>query len=448
MTGESAVHPQPAAAPTGLPRVLVLSTWASTFVGGGATLGKLFSRWPAGSVAQIHSDWYEPHSSIAGHLFSVNGPFFNPRAPWCTWHLARLAACSTGRGEHGVFWSRLTPRLKRWIDAFAPEVIYSQPSNPAFLGLTEKIVEYTGLPLVLHAEDDWTTYWPANVLGKQLPLVSSRLSTIVSRRFSRLSARATERLAIGELMARVYEERYGGVWRPFYNAIDPAQWPERSVAAEAAQRSPFRVLYSGSLLGYSGLEGVRDAAEAVARLRSAGVPIELTVATHERDRIHRSELERFDGVHVVGLVPRAQLPERLQSADLLLLPVTFDRRSFHFIHLSIHAKTAEYLASGTPVVVYAPEGSAIVDYATRERWGYAVSSPGPASLAQAFQALMQQPELRRTLGRRGREIALRDFDVNKLLPEFEALMVGASQIGASAGGGVRQRAAAGEKALA
>ncbi len=422
-----------------LPRVLIVAPCAaSTFVGGGVTLEKLFAGWPADSLAQIHSDWFAPRSNVCRRFYSVNGPFFRPNAPWWTWHVARAAAWATRQGEHGVFWSRLSPRLRRWIDAFAPEVIYSQTSNLAFTGLTKQILDYTGAPLVLHAADDWVTDWPTNVLGRRFPLVSDHLAATVKDEFTQLSARAKARLAIGEKMARVYGERYGGEWRPFYNSVDPDIWTPKRPRTKFTAAQPFRILYSGSLLGYSALSGVEDAAQAVARLRSEGVPIELMVATHERDQVHRKELEQYDGVHVVGMVPLDQLPARLAAADLLLLPVTFDPKRLNFIRLSIHAKTAEYMASGTPILVYGPAESAIVEYATAEGWGHAVSDSGVAPLATALRFLMEYRDVRSSIAERARQLALRDFDVNKVVPRFEALMsdvwASGSLLGSTAGG--------------
>jgi glycosyltransferase involved in cell wall biosynthesis len=433
MTTQSPARPERDTSLVRLPRVLIISTCAaSTFLGGGVTIEKLFARWPSGSLAQIHSDWFEPKDSVCENFYSVNGPFFNPRTPWWAWHLSRAAAWAVGRGEHGVFWSRLTPALRRWIDDFSPEVIYSQAGNLAFSGLTKQICDYTGVPLVLHTPDDWVTDWPTNVLGKRFPVLSAQLAARVTDEFTGLSARAKARLAIGSKMARVYGERYGGSWQPFYNSIDPTIWPATPLRDEFTPVRPFRVLYSGSLLGYSALAGVLDAAEAVSRLRAEGLPIELMVATHERDQVHRKQLERYEGVRVAGMVPLDQLPARLASADLLLLPVTFDPKRLNFIRLSVHAKTAEYMASGTPIVVYGPGESAIVEYAAEEGWAYVVSTAGAGYLAEAFRSLMVNPEARRSLSRRGRALALRDFDINKVRPRFEALIMDVARDGTDA----------------
>lgn len=63
----------------------------------------------------------------------------------------------------------------------------------------------------------------------------------------------------------------------------------------------------------------------------------------------------------------------MTKADLLVIPLDFDEMSIRFARYSMPGKTSEYMASGTPILVYAPERTALSMYAKREKWGYSVN---------------------------------------------------------------------------
>ena len=85
---------------------------------------------------------------------------------------------------------------------------------------------------------------------------------------------------------------------------------------------------------------------------------------------------------------------------------------------------AAYLASGKPIL-------AAIDPRTEaarvlERSGGAILVPpeSPGDLAVAMERLHDHPELRHALGRSGREFAERSLSKTRLLPEFEAAVLG------------------------
>lgn len=410
------------------PVLIITPNVLSTTLGGGVTLNKLFAGWPGERIAQIHADVIEPDRTVCQRFYSVNGPLYSHLFPHQSRQLGRFAAWLTGTGEHGIFWSRLTPRLRRWLDKVPPRVVFSQTGNLAFLRLTRQIVGYTGASLVLHASDDWVTDWPATAIQPRLPLISDHWSRVVQREYGDLVRRASVRLAISDKMAAEYRGRYGGEWQCFYNPIEPALWPARaSLAPTFTTARPFRLLYSGSLLSTSQLDGLRDAALAVADLASEGFPVELQIATHRVYFQHRASFELSRAVRFVDLVPQAELPSRLADVDLLLLPSAFDDASRKFIRLSIPGKTAEYMISGTPVMVYGPANAAVVEDAQAKDWAYVVPGRGINHVKAAIRRLAGDVALRQQLAARAREVALRDYDINRLRPAFQRLICEAGQ---------------------
>ena len=69
-----------------------------------------------------------------------------------------------------------------------------------------------------------------------------------------------------------------------------------------------------------------------------------------------------------------------------------------------------------------------IEYALKEKWAYVVGREDKSALKKAIIELIENPDLRARLGRRAQEIGVRDFDANKLRPEFHrALAIAAHQ---------------------
>jgi len=167
------------------------------------------------------------------------------------------------------------------------------------------------------------------------------------------------------------------------------------------------------------LDTVILVAQAIAQLASEGESVVLELANPRVGTAYPAVLNEL-GVVRSDLVPQDLLPQKLAAADLLLLPVTFDPNSFHFIHLSIPGKTSEYMISGTPILAVGPALTATISYASTEGWAEVVTDGRQGAIAQAIRRLMNDAHLRTLLAHRAREIAMRDCDLTSMRPRFQA----------------------------
>ena len=78
------------------------------------------------------------------------------------------------------------------------------------------------------------------------------------------------------------------------------------------------------------------------------------------------------------------------------------------IRTALPGKTAEYMVSGTPILVHAPPYAYISRYAREAGWGYVVDSPDPDRLAEAIRRLLSDFSLRTRLT----EAAYREASAN------------------------------------
>jgi glycosyltransferase involved in cell wall biosynthesis len=409
------------------PRLLVISPGVlNPYKSSGVTLRRLLAGWPPERLAQIHHDLSPPDDTVCRHYYSTAAPFLRLGVRPAVRRAGQLAAFALGRAEHGLVWARLSPRLRDWLDDFGPEVILSETGHRSFLQLTTRIAHYTGAPVVLHQPDDWVADWPGDILGFALP-GTQWLASRTRREFAALAGRATVTTAISEAMREEYRERYGGEWAVFPNVVDAEEWPAPARSPGERRGEEFRILYSGALLAYGQLPGVLDVARAVSSLARSGLPIRFDVATHAVTAPATRHLTTMPGVRVIEMVPPEQLPGRLQSYDLLVIPQAFEERRARYIRLSMPGKAAEYAASGTPVLVYGRPESALVRHARQYGWAEAVSEPSPEALSAAVRALMADPHRCDELAARSREVALEQFDARRLRGEFQRLLCRAAE---------------------
>jgi len=70
-------------------------------------------------------------------------------------------------------------------------------------------------------------------------------------------------------------------------------------------------------------------------------------------------------------------------------------------------KALEYLAAGTPVIITHAEG--VSDIVDKAACGLVIPPDDPKALAAAISLLTKQPEMRRQMGKLGRELVLAGY---------------------------------------
>jgi glycosyltransferase involved in cell wall biosynthesis len=121
-------------------------------------------------------------------------------------------------------------------------------------------------------------------------------------------------------------------------------------------------------------------------------------------------------------VGQAELPDVLCQADILFLPFSFAPEERHTVKTAFPSKTADYLASGTPILVFGPEYSTLVAYARREGFGEIVMEPDGELLVQAIQRIARDPGHREMLSRQALTVFSKYHDIAQQRADFVRLL--------------------------
>lgn len=88
-----------------------------------------------------------------------------------------------------------------------------------------------------------------------------------------------------------------------------------------------------------------------------------------------------------GWVASETLPAVYASADILFLPFSFEETQRGITTTSFPAKAAEYIASGTPVLICAPPYSSMAQYASQHRFAEVVNDLSEEALTRGIVSL-------------------------------------------------------------
>ncbi len=131
----------------------------------------------------------------------------------------------------------------------------------------------------------------------------------------------------------------------------------------------------------------------------------------------------------------AQEAQRLQrEADILFLPLGFDTPYPEIVRTSAPTKTGDYLASGRPIIVYAPSDSFLAWYFREHECGVVVDRPEAEALKEAIVKIVKTPSLRQKLSRNALERARADFHYEPARDAFFGELD--KKLGAPGGGSV------------
>ena len=116
----------------------------------------------------------------------------------------------------------------------------------------------------------------------------------------------------------------------------------------------------------------------------------------------------------------------ITNADLLVVPVNFDRRSVRYLRLSFPAKLPAYMASGTPILAYGPTEMAQIRYLAESDSAHVVTEQSREALDAALRRLMSDESYRARIGRRAHLLALERHGAAKTRSDFRRAMAEAA----------------------
>jgi glycosyltransferase involved in cell wall biosynthesis len=306
----------------------------------------------------------------------------------------------------------MSKQFRRWIEDFRPDIIYSQLSSIGTIDLVQQARKISGARIVIHMMDDWpTTIYKDKYLG-------FLLRAIILRKFRKILDISSSCMAISDVMANEYVKRYGRKFLTFHNPVDIQGEARVNVVRNSDLK---KIVYTGRIGRVN-----KDSLISFARVIDE---MDLNVSfciysADSTDEMIANDFREFGKTRLMSPVQHAQVLNILRDADLLLLPLNFDRWARDFVRLSMPTKATDYLLSGTPVLVYAPAGCALSISAKTQEWGYVVGSQDHALLKDAILKTLFDTTTRQKLSERALSVVSRGPSSDVVREKFRSALQG------------------------
>lgn len=252
----------------------------------------------------------------------------------------------------------------------------------------------------------WAVSWQMQRLSPQTALVGTFHSYreslslpyhYVRPIFGRVVNRLDGRIAVSPSARDYISAYFPGSYQVIPNGVDVTLFGKQTLPPMPRFSEGLNILFVGRL---DPRKGFRYLIKAYARVKMAVPEARLLVVgpytVEERQPYEQAlSLMGLGDVHFVGYVPDEELARYYQHSQVLCAPST-GFESFGMVLL-------EAMAAGTPVVASDIEGYRNV--VTHRAEGLLVPPRDTPALADALIHVLQRPELRRAMGRRGRATA-------------------------------------------
>jgi glycosyltransferase involved in cell wall biosynthesis len=318
---------------------------------------------------------------------------------------------------HYIFRTGLSEDFCNWLDAFNPDVIYAQTATRDGILFCRAVHSYLKKPLIFHMMDDW----PSTISDKGL--FKNYWHKKIDQEFRILLDKADILMSISDEMAREYKIRYNKDFITFHNAIDIGFWKKYQKTSYELSDTP-TILYAGRIgLGIeTSLELITKAIERVND--ELKISVKFILQTHGKPKW----IDKYKNVVHNNFVSYNDLPKVFSEADFLLLPYDFSQKSIKYIRYSMPTKAPEYMISGTPIIIFAPEITAIVKYAKEDEWAKVITENKISEISESIKQLIKNKELRHKIAQNAIKTAEENHDSTDVKSQFKEVIISVAEI--------------------
>ena len=255
-------------------------------------------------------------------------------------------------------------KLRQWLDRESPSVIFVAPGYAKFLyDIALKISKDRNIPIVTYICDDYYFVTPsASLLGK---IYLARLQ----KKMDQLMDKTSKLVAISEEIANAYNNRFGV---PVQVIMTGA---EKSLFTEYNEKNGIKnICYFGNLnLGRNKtLSEIGKVIDEINDLHAKNIV--LNIYTSERDESLLLPFRDIRCLTMGGFVSGQSFKKAFLSSDMLVHVESFLPENIDIVKHSISTKVADSLASGIPVLAYAPENISSMQHLIRNQCALVATS--------------------------------------------------------------------------
>ncbi len=310
----------------------------------------------------------------------------------------------------------VSERLKAWLYDYKPDILYLQVSTREDILFSAGLIDLLKIPSVIHIMDDW----PATICNGSI--LKKYWKEKIDRELKNLMNKIDLHLSISDAMSEEYSKRYNKQFLAFHNPIETEKWLPYSKKDYSVRKDNVKILYSGRI-GMGIRDSIYEVASAIDKMNNNEFNIKLHIQTPTREEGVLSQLKKYRCVVINPFASLDQLPEIFSGADLLLLANDFSPQAADYLKLSMPTKASEYMISGTPILAYSPEETAVSRFFKHHECAYCVHEQDQAEIIKAVRFMLSNENYCKAIGNKAVEVAKNNFSAQKVRAEFQNLLI-------------------------
>lgn len=389
-------------------KLLVISSWAPPMIGGPQSFANLMKLQPAGSLSILTSAvMIDAESGTKGQWLDAKYYYYDLEGQWTP-----PAAPATGADAPA-------PKSMAWstrLIMFLKKVPLIGPSIAGALIFCYIVLAFTKRARRIIKQDDITVLMGLSDNGPAL--IATWLTSVLTRKsyvvflydlyrgnnlspFNRLMAamlegvimrRAKYVIVTNDATADHYHRRYGPGIRTavMYNSVFPENYTAQQQSYNP--QPPYKIIFTGHVY-WAQEQAVLNLIQAMDQLIDLPVELDLYIPKPNEAVIHA--INNKPRIRLTS-APQSEMPKVQSGATLLFLPLAWDTVAPDIIATATPGKFTDYLASGRPMLVHAPDYAYVSQYAKQHNLGLVVDHNDVNELAGAIRRYLQHPEQGRT----------------------------------------------------
>ena len=382
------------------PKILVITNWAPPMIGGPKNLYNLLSLFPVDSyVLLTRASAIDPRSAATGSWLPGKYVYFDQEEGY-TGQREESSAGERDRISISRRMSVLIQRIPLFGKAFL-DAVYLLLHLPKIMRSARRTIREDGITRLLGISDEglallgtflvhkisgipYSVYLFDLYLGNNLALFNRAIARILEPRLIR---NAEVVIVTNEATGEYLRRRYGNSFR--LEIVHNSAFPEdfEGLRTPPFGEPPWKIVFTGNV--YWAQEGaILNMIRAMDRIRD--LPVELDLYCPQATAPARSAGIGRPNVRFTS-APQSEMPRVQSEATLLFLPLAWRTDAPDIIATASPGKFTDYLASGRPMLVHAPDYSYIARYSREHDIGIVADQDDVGVLAGVVREFLQDP---------------------------------------------------------
>lgn len=421
-----------------LPKVLILGHSFNNYDGIGITLSNLFHAWPKDKIAIVSpviATAFLTQNQICERYFNTSENKSYTIAENIVPQEVKLPSYlkdyrSRIRRKISSFLHKkigindlidrntISTELIDFINDFRPDIIYTCLGNYGMIKYVNKISRLTGnrYPLAIHIMDDW----PATLFNGRY--FRGAWQRRYHKAFTDILTRTILNFSISEGMSAEYAARYNREFYPFHNPVSIDFWDSVPDKEYRQDNSVKKIAFFGKI-NEDTKDALVDMYHVVTNLNKQGRNIRFDIFSPSSVKEIAGLFADSPCCNLCPGIPHEQVCRSIKEYDIVYFPLCFSERTRYYAKLSMSTKTAEYMVSKVPILLYCPPELEIYKYAAGSGWAYCVSERSTELLSKGVTRLITDSGLRDELTGNAYKLAVSRHSLPNVCEAFKTKFI-------------------------